>query len=303
MDILTILRRNPSSRRWELTIRRLLLGKYEGYLSEIGGIEEFVRIAVAESRDPARAEEAFRTALDRIISGWDPAAPALEVQFERHIELIAAFLPAGGFDRLLAQLEGAGFFPTLPNRSPNVDRMALLAMGHYFPRHPFVDQANERTFKAYEKFLRASLTRPDFSAHACKRLLELTLLSPESAEVRDLVRKQPAKVLRELFRLIFLSQHSIRQSLLSALFADALVFDHADLFGELLKEFDARVIYGEKPAVHFREKKEIQLHLSDVAMPFYVVYTLGKEGDRGRTKLEQLLLSQPRQPRPSHATQ
>jgi hypothetical protein len=301
MNMLAVLRRNPSSRRWELTIRQLLLGKYEGYLSEIGGIEEFVRIAVAESRDPARAEEAFRTALDRIISAWEPAVPAPEVQFERHIELIAAFLPAAGFHRLLAQLEGSGFFPTLPNRSLDVDRMGLLAMGHYFPRHPFVDQSNTRTFKAYEKFLRASLAHPNFAAHACRRLLELTLLSPESAEVRDLVRDQAAQVLPELFRLIFLSQHSIRQALLSILFADALIFERADLFGEALKEFDARVIYGERPAIQFR-KKEIQLHLPDTTVPFYVGYALQKEEDRGRTRLEELL-SEPSQPSPSYSVQ
>ncbi|HJX85030.1 MAG TPA: hypothetical protein VJ723_11855, partial [Candidatus Angelobacter sp.] len=285
-DILAALRRRPSSALWRLALRHLVAGTYDFYLSEIGGVEEFVRINIAESGNQARAQEAFSSALEYVVVSWQASVPAAELHFERHIELVSAFLPAAGFHKLLGQFESSGFFPTLPSRSLRVDRMGLLAMAHYFASHP-IAEASDPAFLAYARFLRKSLTNPDFAAHACRRLLELNLLSPLSTELLQLMRERPELILPELLRMIFLSKPSIGQTLLSTLFSHALTFQILDLFAELLGKIDARIIEGEdRPMIRFRDKEDIPIDLTIEIMRLYLSYTWAKQGALARGKID-----------------
>lgn len=176
----------PSTGGFETEIHHVLAGTREHALVQIGGAEEYFGSLLARTLNPAIARREFDAALDRIIQRWNPASPAREHTMAHALELITAFTPDHGFEKVLGHLRRSPRFdatvvgPRDPRAYGDLHRRALVALGSYLDAPP-LSPVRMAAFETYVGLLRDHLRIEPYAGYAAKRLYELHQLSVDRA--------------------------------------------------------------------------------------------------------------------------
>ena len=290
-DLLSVLRSTPTRELWGRALLMLLHGAYDALLIQLGSPEEFVRVNVAESSDLALAENEFGIALEHLVVQWQTSAVAPVPYVERILSLVAAFTPPSGFHKILGQLETAGGFFVEPQeeRSSLLQR-ALIALQNYYQVHPS-PEASDLSFIAYTAFLGTRLTDdPRVAPHACKRLLELGLITAKSDEFKLVLTQQPVELLTEVLREYLFFRTSLRASVISDVYRQCLITNHTTDFQDIIERFGGRVQYGTQPSVVLpRNNQVVELYISPELADRYTRVMIRQGDAQGLTKLKAIL--------------
>lgn len=189
----------PSVHAWEVELRKVLAGDRGHALVQVGSAEEYVSSMLARAPDPAQAETCFRAALDRVVGGWQPAAPCPAYTQAYMLQLIGGFLPAAGFEKLLGQFNRWERFDITVldvddwPEFGDLHLRALAVLGHYLPAPPLSPE-RQSGYQAYLRLLRAHLSRPEYAGFAASRLLKLGEFDLAGCELEVLVRRSGSVV-------------------------------------------------------------------------------------------------------------
>lgn len=193
------LQRFPSVSAWEYELRRVLGGERGHALMQVGGAEEYISSMLARAPDPALAETSFRAALDRVVGGWEPGAPCTAYHMAYMLQLVGAFLPPAGFEKLLGQLNRWDRFDATvldvedwPELG-DLHLRALAVVSHYLPAPPLAAE-RQSGYQAYLRVLRAQLFHPRYAGPAASWLLRLGEFDLAGAELEVLVRRSDSVV-------------------------------------------------------------------------------------------------------------
>ncbi len=308
------LRKAPSRELWRFLLFDLLSGEQEleSYLGHIESYEEIIMQVYdaydgANPEKPQKSEDYFNIELEDIVRGWRPKETKPERYFDAMLRLISAFTPPSGFHRILGQMEQYGKFNLAeddPEEQRKLTELALTALQNYYLTHP-AKNAVDPAFKAYVRFLRLKLKDQELSPHACRRLIELTLLEVDAEEVAETLRQHPEELLTDLLRAFLVDHTSLMRDGIPKLFVlclkeslkDARLFlESARKFGASLEAlpFDASEEEFETPALVTAAGDRVDLYLPADNMEIMITLSeLMKEDLRPKAvvKLEALMSS------------
>lgn len=183
---------HPTINGWKRKLYALLAGERSETLSRLG-IEQYVRVLLAESKDKS-AEYCFSEALSEVIQNWNPVLLESANRLNRRLSLIAAFTPAVGFSKVLTHLEKSEDFKRSEERVADeyvpVDlyHKGLVALAQYYPTPPF-HSYDDLGFAAYRALLQRNLEDERYNGYAAVRLLELKVLDVRSSQFASLFLK------------------------------------------------------------------------------------------------------------------
>jgi hypothetical protein len=181
---------HPTVKSWKRKLYGLLAGESNELLSKLG-IEQYVRVLLAESKDKF-AEYCFTEALGEVIQNWTPTVWETADRLNRILSLIAAFTPAVGFSKVLTHLERTENVKRSEERVSDehkpVDlyKLGLLALAQYYPTPPY-HSYDDVGFAAYRALLERNLADQRYSGYAAIRLLELKVLDLKSSQFASLL--------------------------------------------------------------------------------------------------------------------
>ena len=183
---------HPTVKGWKRKLYGLLSGERSSTLSKLG-IEQYVRVLLAESKDKS-AEYCFSEALSEVIQNWNPLLLESADRLNKRLSLIAAFTPAVGFSKVLTHLEKSEDFKRSEERVSDeyepVDlyHKGLVALAQYYLTPPF-HSYDDLGFAAYRALLERNLEDERYNGYAAVRLLELKVLDVKSPQFASLFLK------------------------------------------------------------------------------------------------------------------
>ena len=189
-DSFIYLAAHPTVQSWKRKLYGLLAGEGNEQLSKLG-IEQYVRVVLAESKDKC-AEYGFTEALREVVQNWTPTAWETADRLNRILSLIAAFTPSVGFSKVLTYLERTENVKRSEERVSDefkpVDlyKLGLMALAQYYPTPPY-HSYDDVGFSAYRALLERNLADPRYSGYAAVRLLELRVLELNSSRFASLL--------------------------------------------------------------------------------------------------------------------
>lgn len=191
-DSFSLLTASPTVRGWKRELYTLIEGGGDGErLSRLGSVEQYVRVLLAESRDPSSARFCLSEALSEVVQEWTPALTEPAGRLHRLLSLLAAFTPAPGFSKTLSYLDrtdGAKrSAERVPGESGPVDlyQKGLVTLSRYYPAPP-AHSPSDYGFLAYKQLLEKNLKDPRYSGYAAVRLLQLKALDIQSEQFASL---------------------------------------------------------------------------------------------------------------------
>ena len=192
MTLLEHIRTAPNVETWVTVIRLVMAGELDGYIEKhFSTVEDLMLTTIENSLNRPWAKTCFDEALEQVIFSWSPAATVRENSMETALRLLQTFRPRYGLKPLLSyMLDGRGFtafrFDTERSDLPYLDLLAWNTLRSYFPLNDD-DPSTRPAYEPYLRFVEGSLNRPATRALACRRLLELGAMKPDSGRLRELV--------------------------------------------------------------------------------------------------------------------
>ncbi len=198
---------DPSSASaWGVDLRRLLSGHRELSLIQLGGVEEYVEMNLAEAADAEQAEQSFHEALEMLVQTWQPSTLD-NLHLTYLFDLLRVYTPQGGFVKVV---EFILHLKALTNVSRSEDQStddddifseALSVLESYTRVPPWPPEDTSAAYKTYIDLLKEELWNPRQSGYALKRLVELKVVQLKDIEIKRFIEKSPL-VLRELINLV-----------------------------------------------------------------------------------------------------
>ncbi len=182
------LRAAPSEDAWERELAKVIGGDREHILIQVGGADAYVDSMLSRSSSPEDARRAFQRALLRTIEQWRPEAPVPSYAMAHTLELIGAYVPVGGFEKLLGHImrwskADIGVVDRgVPHSYGDLHERALFAVSQYVHAPPLSLELLGG-FRAYIRMLRQHLHQPTYSGFAARRLYELGEIRLDGPEV------------------------------------------------------------------------------------------------------------------------
>jgi len=221
-DLLEKARMSPTVKVWEELIHASVSGRLNGLIGRhLGNIEEVLATAASNSADPL-AVESFQTALENVVSQWNPAAIRSASSMESMLRLIQENLPRSGFVRLLGYLIDGGRFPrfslgTADTVPQDLDDLAWETLSRYFPVAP-KDPAAFPAFQTYSRYVQSQLANPARRTDACIRLIEIGQMLPEGVELGSQINSHAAEVVSGLVNWLLAAHRPDRNLLISEVY-------------------------------------------------------------------------------------
>lgn len=122
-----LLKSDPTMSRWITELERILLGMRASDLAR-DGVEQYVKITLAESSDRAKARSAFKEALSLTTQMWQTTDRQWGQNVAYLLDLIAAYTPPEGETKLLKYFGALKRFDflDLPNEVKDELRLKVL---------------------------------------------------------------------------------------------------------------------------------------------------------------------------------
>lgn len=294
------LRRHPSTKRWELELRRILSGERESDLQRIGGVTQYVKRYIFDAEDPAKSETAFGNALHDVVQAWNPDRSGANGFYYTNLllELIVAFKPKNAFGPVLDRLlKRSGKFAPGKWKAEEVDRVNNLALSVLQQQYKVAPPSSEQepAFQKYKTFLDSLLQVPGKEGYALRRLFELGLEDPASELVAELVSK-PGVVPQVVQYAFSTKRHDLMKKCAGIVLGRCLRLDskedageethkHYEEFRACLAMCGAELIHGDDaPYVKLSDGRQIQLWLLPRDEHYYVEAREEESRKAGRAK-------------------
>ncbi len=184
------LRARPSALLWRREIEALSTGERDADLREIGSRRQYVLRVLLDSSDHQQARVAFESALESTVASWKPQERSAEYN-RSLLELLRAFTPKNGFQRLMATLVNFGFSgrydETDSRENPQLATSALITLEAYYLASP-ANSESDRGFRDYHNLLIKLSETEEHAPYACRRLIELGLIDVGDRQVKEMVK-------------------------------------------------------------------------------------------------------------------
>lgn len=262
-----------ATERWEAEIDDIIGGSSTSSLRILASIRETFDVAIASTAQPSAETRAFYAALQNVVRRWIPQRTSKPNATSLMLDLIAAYTPVGGFEKLLWLIDQYGSaahvvqHPIEPRRNTDLHLRALHAAAAYFRYAP---EALSPGFVHYVTVLDRHLEFSRYRPHALERLLHLHAVELEQESVGKILDDHPSALSELINATMKLHPESAvtramtqlyiqcrKRPLLDA-FADAL----SALGGEMSMRSDG--VWVKLPGRHlklgFVEKEEVQAY-------------------------------------------
>lgn len=188
--------RPHSALDWETELEVALSGGRDSDLRYIGTLDEYVRVGIANSIDPATSRINFRQSLERSIEFWHPDPVGEQRRTLHMLDLIRAWTPSRGFDKVMEMMSRWGAQALdcrLPFSKRTIDlrQRGFSALERYFPVSPLKENA---AFAAYVELLETYLERDHYRVYAAQRLTVLGIVDLANDSVIQLLDKHPLAI-------------------------------------------------------------------------------------------------------------
>jgi hypothetical protein len=198
-------RQAESPLSWEIEIRRILNSEVDSDITMLGSVGEYIEAILAEAPHPPSAQAAFHEALRNIVYSWQPSVSDSSSFLNYMFDLLGAYTPSLGFNKVLSLLQlylsspEKDFLSSDSSEENNLVLKAFSVLENYYPVAPL--NSEELAFRTYINLLREFLSYPQSSSYAIERLIELEVLRPQDQAVVDLLSKNP-QWLSQIVRLL-----------------------------------------------------------------------------------------------------
>lgn len=263
-----------TSDQWFDFLHALISGEHARLVEILGSPAEVVRVILRDSRDRVAPLPAFENALEKFIAMWQPQSAEEPTHLINILDLVAAFTPLSALPKLIAQFELVGSWPILerpllPSSYVNSDRKsslatqeliehhALLSLERYYLIRPTLDTS---LFVSYKTLLFSKLYGHHW-AYCLRRLVELSLLTPDDPLFIQQLMRSPDRVFEELLPVVIYTRRAVRLSLISMLFAQVLLNGLEDHFARALDRFNSKLLNDEQFPVLVTPFEEITVLL------------------------------------------
>ena len=286
---------DPSSiREWGIDLRRLLNGEREYALLRLGGAVEYTEVMLAEAEDQAAAAEAFHEALSNLVQTWQPSALDSGYYLNLMLELIGAYTPKVGFNKIVDFIQRQRYFsPSEPSdESRWLDKdlylKALVVLENYYGVPPLPPEEKAPAYRAYIDILQEDFLRPEYSGYALKRMLQLRIMQLDSPRIEELIKRNPES-LRELLNLLLdpnrrsTAAHDVGLVYTACLDAGSQVERY---FEDAIRACGGQLERQEEGPVVILEDAPIILNLPQEVQYKYLALLMEREEQKGRMKYE-----------------
>jgi hypothetical protein len=257
---------------WEEELRRLLHGERALSVLQLGGLQDYIAMLLAESDDRPGAETVFHDALSRVVTTWEPRETGVSNFTDRMLDLIIGFVPPEGFPKLLGDLKYWGMLVehTVSQEEIDSDRLHrkwLLALSLYFPVPPLPPADESPAYKAYTALLKTLIGQEQTASHGVRRLLELNLLSRGDPALFALISSSEAALMHVVEELLQPSPGSDTETLLSPVFAECLRMDRVDAFMKAVEESGAQFVLEVPPHILTADGRTVSIDVQKDLAP------------------------------------
>jgi hypothetical protein len=199
LEEVRLLKEDPSISSWATHIRRLQAGVLDEYVRDRGSFEDYVATILANSRDPFIARTVFGEALKDVVQGWIPSAldrPAAVVMLA---DLIAAYMPEGGYLKLFSKLQDQTQMRLTENIKDPMDlafdrdlrRKILNTLDSYFA---VATPRGNVAYRQYIRVLESHLTMKNYVGLAASLLFKRGHITLVSKKLSTLIEREPTVI-------------------------------------------------------------------------------------------------------------
>jgi len=279
----------PSVEDWKVELNDVLAGERDYILRRHGSVSAHVEKLIRASVSERKARETFQEALRQLVEEWQPFSPSSDYYVACMLDLIGAYLPRGGFRKILGFM-GYGFrFPVIEaytggfGSGMDLHMKALVDLEYYYPSAD-PKWEDDPAFVSYVQVLRQHLEDSEYGAYngyALSRLIQLNIIKPQEQIVRDTIELNGG-VLNELIELSFsdLRRPQLEDDL-NYIYTHCFIIglEAKQVFEQVLKERDVIMENsGEQLKVYIPDLgKEIDLRVPEELM----LEVLEEGGERG----------------------
>ena len=192
---------------WGIDLRKLIGGYREHALLHLGSVEEYVEVNLEEAIDSEGAAHAFHEALEKLVQTWQPSVADDQFNIALLLDLIAAYTPVGGFNKVVELIRRIRYFEDTPSYEDIIASRddlllkAFVVLESYYRVAPKSPEDSSPAYKTYVDLLRGELLNSKRRGYALRRLIELKVIELKSNEIKLFIEKTPS-VLRELVNLM-----------------------------------------------------------------------------------------------------
>jgi len=158
---------------WKLALQRAFDGERSAALEHLGGLDEVVRVDIANSADAAESTVELYEALDDIIASWRWRPSAHLDATAMMLDLIRAFQPRRGGPKTVNLLQswqsGTSLLEVVPDKFVDVRLLALKVLEKYYP----TPMDNSREWDSYVAVLYKLLANSEQPLYILMRLLAI----------------------------------------------------------------------------------------------------------------------------------
>jgi hypothetical protein len=282
---------------WGIDLRKLVNGEREDALEHLGGIEDYIEVMLAEADDISLAEQAFNTALEKLVQTWQPTAVESEEQASNILELIRSYTPPPGFVKVIEYIHWLNQFAAtrdieaVRRRDEDLHLKALVALEGYYGTAPQPPEDESAAYRTYIDILKEDFESPVRCGYALRRLLELKVAEFGEDVVNAIIYKNPTALKELVSMLLDPNRKSMLEQSLAFIYIICLeAGDEAEVeFGQAVIFCGGHIerIRNKGPVIHI-QGRIITITLRDHLLHKYLLLTLRREAAAGRDKLESL---------------
>jgi hypothetical protein len=217
---------------WKLELQRAFDGQRAATIDRLGGLDEHLRVKIANSADASESRVELQDALDEMLVNWR-WQPETELEATgMMLDVIRAFQPARGGVKTLELVRAwparAPLLEVYPGRTIDVRNLALRVLEKYYA----APQDNSREWNRYTDVLFELLGDENLGAYALMRLRALD--APALHKRTKAVLESDSRILKQLVgRLLRVDDRGAA--------ADALRLLYTVCLPDLLREFKRAV--------------------------------------------------------------
>jgi hypothetical protein len=285
--------KEPTVDGWRRELAALRAGQREhAVIAAGGGIQEYVQDLLTRSAGDART--VFDDALDDVVRRWAPTSSGWSSDLACMLELIGAFLPQPGFQKVLLLLDESEPIAVLGSATSAVPPSDLYIKGltvlrRYYRVAPKSPKDEGPAFDTYLSLLHSLILHPRHRGYAIARLLELNEVQASGQVLAEAIQTDPEILSSIVPALLRPGRRGQLQRDLSALYEHCVEMPVAEAsFTSSLERFGYTVEMQDiAPLIRPREGSPFTLELGPHATAYYQLRFL-EPSDRAIDKFERL---------------